>query len=340
MAWTVPSNLTAKVWSKQLWVETQKELWFDRMASKVEPTGEKVEASGIGSIICIKEDLTKNAGEAITIPLLIKLTGAGKTGDATLEDEEEDLTFYDFTVTVDQLRNGVKTPGLMAEQKVAFSMRNAAKIALKIWLKEKVDADMFEVLSDTPTTNRRLLAGANSSIADFDTSDVCVTTDISKLKRKAKLASPKIRPAIVDGREMFVIILHPYQAKAIVAETAWLNAQRNANIRGEKNPIFSGALGMWDGVIIHEHELIETAAAGSELPGTSETAAVTSARALFLGAQAGVYAYAKHPNWVEESFDYKNRTGFATAIIYEAAKTIFNSEDYGMIAYDTYYAAD
>ena len=339
-AWTIPSDLTAKVWSKQLWVEAQKELWFMRMASKMEPTGEKVEATGVGSIICIKEDLTKSAGDTIVVPLLVKLTGDGKTGDDKLEDEEEDLTFYDFSVTVNQLRNGVRTPGLMAEQKRAFSMRNAAKIALKIWLKEKMDEEMFYALGYAPTSNRRRIAGGHADLTSLTTSDVLVTTDISLCKRKAKLANPKIRPAIVDGREMFVIILHPYQSKALVAESAWQNAQRNANIRGEKNPLFSGALGVWDGVIIHEHELIETAAIGADLPGTSENVAVAAARALFLGAQAGVYAYAKHTNWVEQSFDYQNQTGFATAIIYEAAKTIFNSEDYGMIALDTYYAAD
>lgn len=339
MAWTVPANLTAKVWSKQLWVEAQKELWFERMAAKIEPTGEKVEASGVGAIICIKEDLTKNAGDAITVPLLVKLTGAGKTGDDKLEDEEEDLTFYDFTVTVDQLRNGVRTPGLMAEQKVAFSMRNAAKIALKIWMKEKMDAEMFTALSASPTVNRKRIAGGRADLTALLVGDTFGTSDISLCKRKAKLATPKIRPAIVDGREMFVVLIHPYQSKALVAEDTWKNAQRDANIRGEKNPIFSGALGIWDGCIIHEHELIESCDAAGTLPG-SAVAAVAAARALFLGAQAGVYAYAKYPNWVEESFDYKNRTGFATALIYEAAKTIFNAEDYGVIALDTAIVAD
>ncbi len=339
-AWTIPADLTAKVWSKQLWVEAEKELWFKKMASKMEPTGEKVEATGVGSIICIKEDLTKDQGDTITIPLLVKLTGAGVTGDSQLEDNEEDLTFYDFSVTIDQLRNGVRTPGLMAEQKRAFSMRNAAKVALKMWLKEKMDEEMFYALSYGPTANRRRVAGGRADMTAITTGDVLVTTDISLCKRKAKLANPKIRPAIIDGREMFVVILHPYQSKALVAETAWKNAQRDANVRGEKNPLFSGALGIWDGVIIHEHEMVETAASGAQLPGTAENCAETSARALFLGAQAGVYAYGKHPNWVEESFDYQNQTGFATAVIYEAAKTIFNSEDYGMIALDTYYAAD
>ncbi len=339
-AWTIPGNLTAKVWSKQLWVEAQKELWFGKMASKMEPTAEKVEASGVGSIICIKEDLTKEAGDTITVPLLIKLTGDGKTGDDKLEDEEEDLTFYDFAVTVNQLRNGVRTPGLMAEQKRAFSMRSAAKVALKIWLKEKMDDEMFYALSYSPTTNRRRIAGGRADMTAITTGDTFGTLDISLCKRKAKMANPKIRPAIVDGKEMFVMVIHPYQSKALVAEDAWKNAQRYAGVRGEKNPIFSGALGIWDGVLVHEHESIFVAASGAQLPGTAENCAETSARALFLGAQSGVYAYAKHTNWIEESFDYQNQTGFATAIIYEAAKTIFNSEDYGVIALDTYYAAD
>jgi hypothetical protein len=45
----------------------------------------------------------------------------------------------------------------------------------------------------------------------------------------------------------------------LAQNSTWRNAQQYANIRGEDNPIFSGALGVYDGVIVHEHEGITTA---------------------------------------------------------------------------------
>ena len=46
----------------------------------------------------------------------------------------------------------------------------------------------------------------------------------------------------------------------------------------------------------------------------------------------GVY---KH-DWVEESFDYKNKFGIATHLVGGIQKIAFNSKEYGVIAVDTY----
>lgn len=86
--------------------------------------------------------------------------------------------------------------------------------------------------------------------------------------------------------------------------------------------------------MIHEYERILTYAtwgSGGATPG---------ARALLLGAQAGVHAYAQYPHWYEKLFQYNRIPGVATDLIYEVAKTVFNSEDFGVIAIDTYINTD
>jgi N4-gp56 family major capsid protein len=154
------------------------------------------------------------------------------------------------------------------------------------------------------------------------------------------------------------MFLHPYQTKALRGETAntgYAQAQRDANIRGESNPIFSGALGIWDGVILHEYEKITTrlGAAGTDpseyWEATGDTAGTapdvctdtyTCARALFCGAQAAVIGYGQYPGWYEKNFDYGRVPGVATDIVYGIKKTQFNSKDFGVIAVDTTYAVD
>lgn len=323
------ANLNAQVWAKDLWVEAQAENFFAKFTGKENPTADKANKVALNSIVHLKEDLTEKPGTVITIPLAMKLTGSGVTGDNDLEGNEEQMVFYDFSMTVDQLRNAVKLKGRLEEKKAAFSMRTAAKNLLKIWLTEAMDKAIFTALSTSPTTNRVLYAGTgNAKTGDLETTDVFTLDLISIAKRKAKMASPKIRPVMVKGKPYYILLVHPYQMKAIRDDDDWQNAQKYAGVRGDENPIFSGMEGIYDGVVIHEHENVYTADDWG-------TGAVHGARALFLGAQAAGEAIAQRPFWEEDLFDYKNKVGFATGLIWKAAKTQFNSEDYGTIAIDT-----
>ncbi len=159
----------------------------------------------------------------------------------------------------------------------------------------------------------------------------------------AGAAVSPIRPVKVDGKSMFVMLLSPYQARDLKLETAWINAQKDANWRGSKNPLFTGALGVWDGVILHECDLIhfrygENGTSDSEFFSSSDdvcSSGVYVARGLFCGAQAGLLAFGQKPTWKEKMFDYGAKWGISTRMIYGAKKSVFNSRDFGVIAVDT-----
>ncbi len=353
---TINAELVAELWAMQLWVEAQNEIWFKKMSGKTEPTALKAEATAFNNIVVIKEELTREAGEAITIPLSYKLVGAGKTGDDTLDGQEEATRTYDFKVTIDQLRHAVRLKGKMNSKKAAYSMRAQAKALLKIWLTEKMDDEMFEALSNSPTysattvDNRHIYAAAQTTVAGLDdstadTGDLFDLRIISRAKRLARIAQPKIRPIYWKGKAYYVCLAHDYQIKSCKESDRWKEDYRHAADRGLGNPIFEGADFVYDGVVVHAHENIRTAATGEELANDTASGANTAtadvARALFLGAQAGCYAIGERPWWIEDLLkDYKNRPGFSTGVIYEAAKTVFNSKDYGTIALDTMIVPD
>lgn len=309
---TVPTNLVQKAWAKDLWKAAQKDSYFL-----------KFQGSGPDAIIQTKDDLKKDAGDRITIPLMMKLTGTGVAGDATLQGNEEALVFHDFAVTVDQLRHAVRLKGRMEEQKTQIDLRTSGKEGLRIWLAETLDLAIFTALSTAPTTNRILYANSRTSEGTIVDGDKFSCSIISAAKRKAQLANPKFRPVKVNGKEHFVMLIHPYQARDLKSDPLWLDAQAMANTRGEDNPIFTGALGTYDNVVLHEHENVSITATGS--------GAANVGHALLLGAQAGVRAVAKEPFWEEEAFDYKNQVGFATGLIYGVAKSVFNLEDFAVI---------
>lgn len=312
---TISEALTQKAWAKQLWKEAQIDNFFDRF------TGE-----GPNAIIERKTDLKKDKGDVITTGLMMKLTGDGVTGEAMLEGNEEKLIFLDFEVRVDQLRNAIRLAGSLTEQKTKHNLRTAAKESLKVWLAEKNEKDTFKALTDAPTANRVLYAGGRTAEGQITASDNFSAEMISAARRKALLAKPKIRPTNVKGKNYYVMIIDSYQARDLKNDEKWINAQKDANVRGEENPIFTGALGLYDGVVVHEHENVirtKTGAAGVEV-----------GHALLLGAQAAIYAVAQETTWKEKEFDYGDKAGFATGVIRGIKKATFEDKASGGEKFD------
>jgi len=150
-----------------------------------------------------------------------------------------------------------------------------------------------------------------------------------------------IQPIMVGGEKKYVLLLHPYQVTDLRQNTntgQWVDIQKAAAAsQGSGNPIFTGALGEYNGVVMHSHRNVvrfSDYGAGGALP---------AARALFLGAQAAVLAFGNgggqtvaRYSWKEELFDYGNQLGVAAGSIFGVKKSVFNSKDFGVIALDTY----
>lgn len=315
--------LTAKLFSVKLFRESIKDIFFSKFTGV-----------GFNNIIEKKNELESKKGDTVTFGLKARLTGAGVDTDVDdIEGSEEEITFYNFPVTLIERANAVKAKSKLDLKRPAFDLRTEFKDSLKDWLAEYIDIATITALSTSPTADRNIFGGDATDTASIEASDVLSTSLISKAKRKARLASPKIRGIMINGQERYVLLAHDYQTKALKVESAWQQAQREAGIRGQKNPIFDGALGMWDGVVIHEYERIKT----YNDWGTGD---IKGARALLLGRQAGVHAYGQLPAWYEKLFQYNRIPGVCVDVVWKAAKTIFDSEDFAVIAIDTYIIPD
>ena len=316
---TVPSALVKKAWAKSTWQAAMNNIFFSKF------TG-----TDAGSIIQVLTDLSKDSsGDTITVPLLMKLKGDGVTGDSMLEGSEEALVYRDFSVTIDQLRNGVRLKGRMEEKKTQLKLRTDAKAALTTWLTEKIDGMIFSALTASPTASRIIYAGSNKAENTIAAADKFSPSVIGKAKRLATTDSnAKIRPVMVDGGKFYVMVIDPWQARDLKSDPNWINAQEHAAERGLKNPIFTGALGLYDGVVIHENDQISRTATGAT--------STKVGHALFLGAQACAFASGSDARWDEDTFDYGNQQGFSVGRIMGIKKTQFafdgtNATDFGCI---------
>ena len=197
---------------------------------------------------------------------------------------------------------------------------------------------------------------ANNAAIDSSTNNLFGTLVIEYVKRMAtktidssgNAVSP-IRPIYVDGEPHYVFFIDRLQFKALKAETRWKESQQYAGLRGKKNPIFNGAAGVFDGVVIKVSDLLHRrTGAGGTTPAeyfdsTADPCAsgITVARGLFVGAQAAGLAWGKMPIWEEGFKDWqKTKWGCHTNMIYGTKKTVFNSIPFGCIVVDTAVATD
>lgn len=343
----VNSPEAVKLWSRKLFHEALKRTWAYKFMGR-----------DSNAVIQIQEDTSKGAGDRVRTILRMLLTGAGISGDGTLEGNEEALSTFTDDVVVDQLRHAVRSGGKMSEQRIPYSVREEARMGLADWWSDRIDSWFMNQVagnvaqSDTrytgmnsataPTTNHRITAGASTTdgsisvtAQEFNTLNL-----IDEAVVKAKTLSPQVRPIRINGEDKFVLFLHPHQVRAMRTATdtgTWLDIQK-ANMQGgttRNNPIFTGALAEHNGVIIHESTRVPL--------GCDDSGTVNSnvRRAVFCGAQAACLAFGRGygPNqmsWVEELFDYRNQLGVSAGLIGGLKKTVFNSADFATITISTW----
>ena len=324
MAANWASGLHVSRWAKELQSEVSKGVYFNKFMGE-----------GPGNAIHIKR-MEEGKGKDITFGLVSQLSGSAITGDSSLEGNEQSLSTFSNTITTNQKRLAVRDTGKFTNSKVLYDFRSTALDLLKTQYSELVDADIFSALSKTSGTHAYWRADAATSVyatsdpkAALATADAITLADISALKTVAQIggsANYRMRPIRVDGNDYYVLVLHPEVAFDLFELDEFQQIQREAASRGDSNPLFSGALGIYNGVVIHAHEGVNTFDDGGG-------AAVKGSRNLFMGAQAACFAESSDMMWVEKTFDYGNQLGISAQKIYGVDISDYNSKDYGVIQY-------
>lgn len=359
----VNNALSNKLWSARFAKEVEKKTFFGRFMGE-----------GDDNIIQVKTETSKAPGDKITCGLVMSLTGDGVTEGGALEGNEEALTTYDDSILINELRHAVRVAnkGTIDQQRVPENLRKLARNRLAQWYAMRMDTTMFLHLTgytggtyalDNSTVdvtkaqwngNNTIVAPSSSRIvrADGNTDDGGLTsaTDdrfilelIDEAVYKAKTATPYISPLNINGDEKYVMFLHPSQVKdlrtdASTSRITWYETHK-ARLSGSvdgSNPIFTGALGEYNGVVLHEAYRLPNGEsnAGARVANTK--------RAVLCGKQAGMVAYGRRYNgstkyrWTEELFDYEHELGVALECVWGIKKSVYNSTDYSTIVVSSY----
>lgn len=311
-------NHIQKIWSKRLFVQAVHKTFWHRWQGP--------EDSGMP--IVVKTELEKEPGDEIKFDIRLALSGTGATGDtALLEGNEEALKFRQTKVTVESLQHAVRW-SKKSKILITHAMRREALAGLRVWLAEQLDTAIFNEITggtgaslseaNLPTSMKYFAGDATSvgTVADTDASGRLKLNDISNIRALAK-ASTKIEPIrLENGEEIYGLVLHDYAALALKKDAQYQQANREARERGRTNPLFTGALAEWDGVVMFASPRVRTANDGAS--------SITVARNVLFGANMLSKAWAYYPDWTEQEFSYGQEIGVATFCIHGQKLNVFD----------------
>ena len=350
--------LAVKVWSKDLDMQALQ-------ATDIAPLiGDE------NSIIQRKEELSKGPGDQITYGLQIQLQGAGFTENELAEGNGESLAIYSDKLTINELGHvvGVKSENTIDQQRVPFNLRSQARNGLRDWWAKRMSVSFFNqvcgytpanangtfsgtkytgmqaALAATSAGNRIVRQSSQTDDANLTSNDTFTIDLIDKAVEQATSPPldangnntiPKIRPVKINGQDMYVVYLHPYQVTSLRTNTGtgqWLDITKFAFMGGnpKDNPIFNGALGYYNKCVLREAYDVTPGVsnAGVAQNGANSTANVK--RAVLLGAQACAIGYGQKDQpakyrWNEELFDHKRRMEVSAWAIWGLKKMQFSN---------------
>lgn len=356
-AFAVNDAMAVKLWSKQV---TEAERDVMDIA--------KLMGEGDDNIIQIKSDFSKgdSKGDQITFALRARLSGAGFSEGEKAEGNGEGLSFYSDAVVINELGNnvGVRSQHTIDAQRVPMNLREQGKNGLAAWWSDRKAAVFFNhVCGYTPAntvsaTGGPKFTGFNTVVAPsagrqiwaastndqgLSSSDTFTLALIDRAKEVAMTGNNMVRPVMVGGQPKHVMYLDPAQVTSLRTNAGtggWQDIWKAAIAGGEitKNPIYTGALGEYNNVVLRQSQDVTVGVNSS-----SGAAITTVRRAVLLGAQAAVCGYggankmtASKYRWSEKLLDHDRELDMAAISIWGMKKTRFNSADFGTVVVSTY----
>ena len=260
-------------------------------------------------------DLVAQEGDAIHIQVTNPLSGSGVSGDTTaLEGSEENLTSTSKKVIPLLYRHAVRWYR-RANKKSIIGLREEARMRLGEWGGEKMDDVRFANYVSSSVMNGELytpnficVGGGTTGASDVGTTD---TLDVQSIQiAKLTAYNNKAIPLLTgDGEEFFAMVCSPNTLYNLKRSDEYRDWVREAQVKGDGNPFFRGAVAMIDGVLLFQHNNVTTANDGASSNAVS--------RNLLFGAEAFIEGVDESPNWFEDDFDYGNEFGIAYSFAFQ-----------------------
>jgi len=352
--------IAVKRWSATLFTDMAKEsYWGARFSSK---------SPDAPTPIQVLTELESEQGDTITYDLFGQLTQKPVYGDAIRRGKEEALKSFTDKLQIDQVWCGVNAGGRMSRKRTLHDLRSIARRKMAEWWARwsdevifiygagmrGINEDFIEGLDyagfagnalTAPDSDHVLFGGDATSDSTLGTDDKMSLALIDRAVTKAQTMGGgsdgkiKMRPIRINGETRWVMVMHSFQEHdlrtASSGTATWLDIQKAAAAaQGQGNPIYTGSMGMYRGVVLHSHQSVVRFNSGTD-------GLQPCARAQFLGAQSMVQAFGSPGSglrfdWNEETEDRGNQIAIGSSTIMGLKKTQYKGRDFSGLALDTY----
>lgn len=312
-----------------------------------------------------------------------RLTGSGAANNTDVSNNRDQMTNLYQNIEYEHFANSVKsddkTP--IRSKSAAAAFQTDAKAELTEWAKARLSNIMIGRLSESCTNIVACKAdgaysGAVNSCSSITTGDFLNTAALAVAKKRAIIGldgkgdkHPKIRPFIVKPDsvlginkplEFRLLLTDAYGAEQIKNDPVWQEAQKHAQTKGLMNNLFTGALGIYDGIVAYDitnrddeenYAGIFTSAMSDYFHYAKNFAMYagaggkTTSISLLLGATAGLLpmqsagmSYAEIPDEENEKLIARISWGIAfqkakfKGVQEHEIKSIYHNKDYGVMA--------
>jgi N4-gp56 family major capsid protein len=288
-----------EIWSRKVYEEAKSRHFWQRFSGP----------EGSGMPFIIKEELLTNPGDVIHISQVAHLTGAGVTGETRLRGTEEKLSLAEVQVTPEWNRHAVSDT-VKASKQIMHEFRVKASNALSYWMATKFDTSAWtaaRTLTGCGFENVTIDQVFANSAADLDSLDSADTFGVAEIRKAAAILESKnvakvSVPGMPAGEGYYLLFIHPWQAYSLKSDSEWIANHQSASPRGDTNPLFTGALGEVDGVIVHSTTQCTTA-------DNANSPAIATARAVMVGQEAMCRGLNENIVWSEQIDDYEFEHG-------------------------------
>lgn len=296
-----------ELWSRKVYEEAKARHFWQRFSGP--------EGSGMPYIV--KSELITQPGGVINISQLGHLTGAGVTGETRLRGTEEKLSLSEVVVTPDWFRHAVSETA-KANKQIMHSFREKASMALAYWMASKMDTSTWTAAR--LTTSQGFEAAAISAVyannaSSVDTLDAADTFGVAEIRKAAAVLEnnniPKVAvPGMPAGEGYYLLFINPWQAYSLKTDSEWIQNHQSAGERGATNPLFTGALGEIDGVIVHSTTQCTTV-------DNANSPVIATAQAVMVGQEALCRGMNEDIVWTEEVDDHQFEFGIGIRAAWE-----------------------
>ena len=288
-----------ELWSRKVYEEAKARHFWQRFSGP----------EGSGMPFIVKTELLTNPGDVIHISQLAHLTGSGVTGETRLRGTEEKLSLAEVQVTPEWNRHAVSDTA-KADKQIMHAFREKASMALSYWMASKFDTSAWTAIRNTSACGfenvaiDQVFGNDGTSLDGLDAADVM---DVAAIRKGAAiLESKNVSKVSVQGMPAgegyYLLFINPWQAYDLKSDSEWISNHQSASERGATNPLFTGALGEVDGVIVHS----TTQCTRVE---NANSPAINTARAVMVGQEAMCRGLNEDIVWSEQIDDYEFEHG-------------------------------